>query len=275
MSLTDRKREIAKEIPLSELNADDGVEKLLNKLRPLFGKNEADSTFEVFISFQELERKTDQSVNDYIAFETVRSSKMSASNCQRVYWHVKCFYSARFTPNERQMVLAATSKLEYELMKSSMKRIFCDKPSVSSTKNEVTELKQEPVFKAPVISDHEENAFYVENKRKNASKNYQNVKKFRTANNRFIGQNPKDSVGNISTCRICGSRNHWARNCPDRNDRQKDRHKNNDISDAFDICQSFSEDFEKFDDQRYCRYCMYRDSLWESLVQRLLLEINY
>ena len=234
-SLTGRKREIAKEIPLSELNADDGVEKLLDKLRPLFGKNEVDSTFEVFISFQELERKTDQSVHDYIlAFETVSQKlKNVGIDLPTSVLACKMLYSARFTPNERQMVLAATSKLEYELMKSSMKRIFCDKPSVSSTKNEVSELKQEPVFKATVISDDEENAFYGENKRKYASKNYQNVKKFRTSNNRFIGRNPKDSAGNISTCRICGSRNHWARNCPDRNDKEKDRHDNDGNSDAF------------------------------------------
>ena len=53
LSLTGRKRELAREIPLSELNHDDGVTKLREKLN-CFAKNEVDTMYEIFVIFENL-----------------------------------------------------------------------------------------------------------------------------------------------------------------------------------------------------------------------------
>ena len=58
----------------------------------------------------------------------------------------KLLYSAGITDVERRMVLSATSTLDYENMKASLKRIFGGESSKQSLLGPV--VKAEPVFAA-------------------------------------------------------------------------------------------------------------------------------
>ena len=63
---------IYSEIPLSELNHDDGVKKLREKLKSCFAKNEVDTMYEIFVNFENLKKDETQSMTDYIlAFDRI------------------------------------------------------------------------------------------------------------------------------------------------------------------------------------------------------------
>ena len=54
-------------------------------------------------------------------------------------------------------------------------------------------------------------------------------KLFRSSNKKFYqndsGRNPRGPDGAVTTCRSCGSRNHWVRDCPDKEKREEDKEK--------------------------------------------------
>ncbi len=50
LSLNGRKREVAREVPLAELNSNDGVTKLKDKLKSSFATNEVDLSYEAFVN---------------------------------------------------------------------------------------------------------------------------------------------------------------------------------------------------------------------------------
>ena len=136
----------------------------------------------------------------------------------------KLLHRACLQTSERQMVLATTKTLKLSEMRGTLKRIFCD--TLSQT---AADVKQEPIFKAldAKNSDDESSsgeAFYGRNQkyrpsfsRKRFQGHYVQRRGFNHSKKiKSEGKNTKDNQGHVTTCRICGSRNHWARDCPDR-----------------------------------------------------------
>ena len=71
LTLQGRKREVAKQVPISDLNHEDGVTRLLAKLEEHFAKDTVDTAYEAYVKFEELKRQPTSSIADYILeFET-------------------------------------------------------------------------------------------------------------------------------------------------------------------------------------------------------------
>ena len=60
-----RKREVATEIPIGDLNDDGGLKKLLDKLQ-VFGADETDQIFEAFVNFEQVSRDSTTGIAEYI-----------------------------------------------------------------------------------------------------------------------------------------------------------------------------------------------------------------
>ena len=188
LSLQGRKRDVAREIPLAELNHENGVATLLAKLKDYFAKNCVDSEFEAYDKFHELTRGADQKMLDYLlAIETAyqRIERLEISLPEAVQ-ACKLLHGANLQVNERQMVLAATSTLSTTAMKSSLKRVFFVTLS-QTAKTEVKDVKHEPILKTVEINSQddehessEQTAFYG-NK----------AKKFKRAFHRGRGSNSR------------------------------------------------------------------------------------
>ena len=116
------------------------------------------------------------------------------------------------------MVLANCSELNFNTMKAILRRTFSD----SAGSNGLSmELKEEPVFAIRTESQVAENrVFWSSRHRGKHSRNrggsanapYDKYKR------PIKGKNPADQHGNTTTCKVCGSKNHWERNCPDNRD---------------------------------------------------------
>ena len=68
-SLSEQKREVAKELNLQQLGSNNGVNLLMDRMKENFGKDSTDSSFEAYVQFEELKRPKDQKITEYICFE--------------------------------------------------------------------------------------------------------------------------------------------------------------------------------------------------------------
>ena len=109
----------------------------------------------------------------------------------------KALDNASLEEKERQMVLSACQDLEYDAMKSALRRIFGEGGSSS------TSIKTEHAY----FSSFKQRGRYQTGQ--HSSTPYQ-----RTMYQR--GKNPIGKDGKITRCSSCGSVNHYYRNCPDR-----------------------------------------------------------
>ena len=145
----------------------------------------------------------------------------------------KLLHCASLNQKERQLILAATPDLKYATMCSTLRRVFGES-HVKVGYSGPSLVKKESVFTASETAV-EEVAFYPKRGRgftrgnryrRSGSHRPYSLPQGRKSQQ---GRNPLDSNGRISTCSVCGSRNHWVRNCPDRQD-YGDANKNTDLS---------------------------------------------
>ena len=66
LCLQGRRRDVALEIPIAQLGADDGLDQLLVKLRDVFGKETVDQQYESYELFESIRRSSDSVVPEYI-----------------------------------------------------------------------------------------------------------------------------------------------------------------------------------------------------------------
>ena len=64
LTLQGRKREVARQVPIGDLNHEDGVTRLLAKLAEYFAKDTVDSAYEAYVKFEELKRQPTSSIAD-------------------------------------------------------------------------------------------------------------------------------------------------------------------------------------------------------------------
>ena len=125
LSLTGAKREIARNIPLEELKANDGLQKLLDKLKTGFGQNEDDKLFFDYLQFGRFSRGT-KSISDFITeFETLHNRlKKHKVELPDVLLACKLLSAGQFDDKDTKLILSATSKLSFGNVKASVRRIF-------------------------------------------------------------------------------------------------------------------------------------------------------
>ena len=155
-------------------------------------------------------RRCNDDINDYIsnfesAYGKLKKHKLDLPN---VVLGCKLLKNAELEIEKRQLVLTATKDLQFDSVKSALKRIYASAKTIGSSSNEA--LKDETAFS----TDTTESALASFSK----GKSYRGMYKSRGVSNlkRPNGSNPLDHSGRVSTCRVCGSRYHWQRNCPEK-----------------------------------------------------------
>ena len=165
LTLQCRKREVAKQIPIGDLNHEDGVTRLFAKLEEYFAKDTVDSAYEAYVKFEEPKRQPASSNADYIlesetAYQKIEKLEMKLSDSVQA---CKLLHGACLQTSERQMVLATTKTLKVSDMRGTLKRIFCD--ALAQT---AADVKEEPFsrpwmpktpMKSPHLEKHSMGAF--------------------------------------------------------------------------------------------------------------------
>ena len=179
-----QKREVAKELSLQELHAEDGLAKRPTKLKDTFDKEAVDVSFQDYVKFESIRRSDDVDMSTY-NLELDRAHARLGKHSMTVPDSVlacKLLYSSIIDAKERTMVLATTQKLEYKIMKSSLKRI--SKDTVSAPSCSTGPLKEEPVFVASDESAKSEETAFCVNKWRNK------MWRYRLVNSTNAGRNP-------------------------------------------------------------------------------------
>ncbi|KAI4873784.1 hypothetical protein NFI96_002219, partial [Prochilodus magdalenae] len=201
LSLTGRARTIALEISADDLNKDNGLTTLLQKLDTVYLKEEKDRQYDAYTEFDNIKRESNVTMMDYIVeFERVynKMSKLKMKLPDAVL-AFKLLDTAGLTVKDKQLALTACSDVTFSGMKSALKRIFGD---------------NSPPDGANASCDPDCAYFtrFTGKKDKSSSQSQIPV---------LPGSNPLDKYGRRSRCAICQSTYHWAKDCPHKNEQAK------------------------------------------------------
>ena len=119
--------------------------------------------------------------------------------------------SANLTNEQKQLVKATISKMDYQIMKDQLKKVFTSTSTNVDNKNDIDKID---------VKSEENEVFYT-----SKNKNYRQHNSFRGSfsrnNQNFKNKNynkkmnPLNNKGEISRCNFCGSKFHLEKNCPD------------------------------------------------------------
>ncbi len=229
LSLTGRAREAALELDIGDISKDDGVEKILQRLDKLYLQDTNQSAYLAYQEFENFKRPLQMSMREYLnnfekLYTKIKAHRMELPDGVRAY---RVLNSANLSEEEMKLCRATLTTLKYDSMVEQLLKIFGDTVSPSFGKSDV---KEESVF---VASNEEKEVYYSNRWRggrdfgrferggrpKRRGRNQFEFKASKEFSARKL--NPLDSRGKPSRCNICESKFHWARNCPDAYENQK------------------------------------------------------
>ena len=223
LTLTGRARIASSEIGLTGLNKDDGMDTLITKLDALFLPDKERRQFLAFNNLYNLRRQDGCPVKNFIADFEHMYYKFSQENMvlpDAVMSYI-LLSSCNLSENHVHLVMSALNNVTYKDMKAIIMRVFGSdvKQGPTSSNDSDAEIKTEQTF----VSEQETALFNNTRgyQRSNRGRGGRNSGRWRSrahargghnASNRR--SNPVDQYGEISRCRICDSKFHWASNCP-------------------------------------------------------------
>ena len=224
LSLSSQAHEAVLELELDELNDDNGVKNLLEKLDKLYLKDDTHSADEAYKRFETFSRAPSMTVSDYIIeseslYNKAKQHKMELPDGVLAYQFLN---SANISSHHKQLVRATLPELSYQSMKDQLKKIFSDPTNLFSDAKQEQPIKVEPAMEAQDVyysSNHAEFNSYRGHGRGGAhgrggfgrSDKVVNWRSGQRDSNSQSSQrisrktNPLDADGEISQCRTCGS----------------------------------------------------------------------
>ena len=240
LSLDGKAREIVLELDIEVMNNDDGVEKVLEQLDKLYLKDKMQLSYQAYDAFEKFKRPEDMAIADFVVeferlYNKAKAHDMVLPDGILAY---KFLNNANISESHEKLVRATMPNLTYKAMKDQLRKVFGDLSlSVASNKAKVNttssmQVKVEPSDAVTYEVAHEDQAYEVnfgshKASRSNRSRGRGN---FRGRSRGYRGQNyhqesrafeeqprrnPPKADGSTSTCAVCGSIFHWAKDCPD------------------------------------------------------------
>ena len=219
-------KEAIMRLELEQLKCADGIKNILAITDELFEKDANISMYECYVSFEDYRRPTGTSISEFInEFERrlnkTKEYKIEMSENLLAFRLLKC---CNLSQRNEQLARATIKEWDYTEMKKQLKQIYGD--SSIDDQNEFNEINQ--LEYDPEAFQYEEQALYARsrpnrgNYRSRNSNNYRSGRynNYPSNRGRDRGSNPPDRNGRTTTCGICGSRNHWAQQCPDKGSTQ-------------------------------------------------------
>ena len=222
LSLDDESQEAVLDLTEEVISAEDGVTKILEVLDKLYLKDKTQSAFEALEDFESYRRPKGLSMSDYCNEFDKKYAKVKSYGTEfpKDLLGFRLLKSANLLPHQEQLAKATITELTYDNMKTQLKKTH---GSVSSTdasgiKNDVDgeiDLVEADVLYGSMSSGRG-NRFQRGHNGRGYSRSYRGGQSRPYRGNQSMkGRNPPDMYGNTSKCAVCGSVNHWAKNCPD------------------------------------------------------------
>ena len=209
MTLTGKAREAILELSPRDLNEEDGLSKLYNKLDELFKEDENKAALETYYKLQRYSRPSEMTIADYlIEFDRMTAQlklhKIILPEPVLAYRVLRC---ANLTDDHEKLIRATVSELTLKSMAFQLKKI--SEPAVVQVKNE-------DVWYNKWYGGRGGRGSYHGGKRQSRS-SYQHPGRGRYAVAKTKSRpNPVGQDGKPTTCRVCSSIYHWSNDCPDK-----------------------------------------------------------
>ena len=148
LSLEGEAQDAALELTSEEVDAADGVDKIIERLDKLYKKDELTERYNAIEAFDSYRRPKSTSIKDFIIeFEKrlykTKAYKSTMSDDLLAYRFLK---SANLDVTHEQLVKATVSDLKYEEVKTKLRKIFSDESKLLAGPSEKFEIKNEPTF---------------------------------------------------------------------------------------------------------------------------------
>ena len=225
--------EAALQVPIEELQANSGLDKLITKLDELYLKDVTIDKFQALEAFSNYKRKSEATINEHIVEFEKRYYKIKqyGTTLPDDFLAFKLLKSANLSKLEERITKSPIEDLTLPAMKAQLKKLF-EEESNASAADSGEKLKMHDINESEAYQHYD--TYY------NRGRPYQPFH-----NQRFLRQpftprpptrghfaprynqsqfrggprhrNPFDHQrGNISQCVICGSQYHWANECPEK-----------------------------------------------------------
>ena len=222
MTLSGEAKEAVLNMNIEALTDKTGVKNLIEELDKMYLKDESSQAYEAYETFEKFVRPSGMSISDYvIKFEQLyfkaKSFNMEILDGVLAY---RLLNSANLTNEQKQLVKATVSKMDYQVMKDQLKKVFTNTSADFDSKK--VDCKDEIKV--------EENDIFYSTSRFQTGQTYSNKGRGKSQFNRGKQHfksfnkgpskktNPTNNKGEISRCNFCGSKFHWQKNCPDANE---------------------------------------------------------
>ena len=126
LSLDEKIRKTCSDIKVKDLNSDDGVDILINKLKSLFAKDSNQAAYLAYDKFETFKRPIDMNIVDFIneferLYNNIKKYEMELPTGVLAYRLLK---SADISEDKQQLARATLSEFSYECMKRQLKAIY-------------------------------------------------------------------------------------------------------------------------------------------------------
>ena len=214
MNLKGKAKEAVKEMDLNEIKAEDGLEKMIRKLDEIFKTDDNQAAYMAYRDFENFVRPQDMNFQDFvIKFEALNSQlKRHNMDLPDGVLAYRFLHSSNLKEGDMKLCRATISEFKYSEMKNRVLSMYGDKVQTSF---DAVAVKPEPVFYG------ENRGSYNPYNHRNNRRGWNRYTRGGTrGGNNFVQPptkptNPIGPNGRINLCAICGSKYHYARQCPD------------------------------------------------------------
>ena len=147
LALQGKARELVRTLTTAEIGADDGFEKMIERLDEVYRADSCSVAFTAFSEFYEYRREAGQDFSAFIVEFEKRYHKVKTSDIKELPDGVLAFFllKAANLPKESEQLARATAKLELKDMREKLMKIFGD-PGVLQAAGTAPEVKEEAFY---------------------------------------------------------------------------------------------------------------------------------
>ena len=219
LGLSGRARQASSEISVADMKSVSGLQILLKKLDRVFLQDENWKCFNNYLAFENYRRDESISIDNFLSEFDLRHYKLKECGVELPDAVVACrlIKSCNLSEMHFQLALSTTPKMTFEDMRNTLKKLFaeCGNKIACVTNNPNTTVKVENA-PAPVYTDEVPALYgeqYESRPHRYAVNRGRGNGRYRRGNYSNRG-NPVGRGGRVTSCFVCGSTKHWARECP-------------------------------------------------------------
>ena len=220
LSLQGRARKASSEISVDDMKSDNGLTILLEKLDRVYLQDANWKCFNTYLSFESYRRPEKCSIDEYLSEFDLRHYKLKECGVTLPDAVIACrlLKSCGLSDMHFQLALSTTAKMTFENMRATLKKLFAESGHLLTSSEGTFDVCSSATVKVEAPSADHDVLYGTSNRRRFGQRRGYRANFRHDISRPDVGQdkrnNPLKSDGTVSVCAVCGSKMHWARQCP-------------------------------------------------------------